>query len=805
MSKNSGGAKSGKKVGFASNTTTFDIPSNSNYQSNQSSTSSMGGTSNNWDTETDHMLSYFLEGDGGLHSAVGMPEFSHPESTSGTGDNATSHQIAMGTAGAPSSSTAQHSLTMPQHLVPFPPQDYHQPATHPQHQAHQYPTQQPHFQIQPPSRDNEQMAPPTPKAPQYYASRQTSSPKSKPPIKSSSSGDLSQQNPQSAVPSSASSSSSSLSTMANTLVPGGQMLVQQMQQQMQQQQQMYASMMAAAAHYPPPPHQMQGIPSPVSPAAMIGTPENMMLPPPPPPAPAMMGQAYRSAAAEAAAANSNSTPPAIFPAAPPPTNHPQMGPPPPTADYAAQQQAHLAWIRHLNDMARAAGTDQSARPQPSGPREAAEANPQLHHPQPPPAMMHPPGASTTAPAAVHPPPHQFGMPYSPYPHLTFYGHAAAAAAAALQQNKNPPEESEEKKKQRLERNRESARKSRRRKKERLVEAESQVNSMHRKIANERERQIEKIVPGLRKLRNQQIESFVTANMESSSCQGALDPAVVMTCVRETGPSSPIFRSVLEFQGTSMHASLLPRYQKLWLWLALNEEAYFSAGKEEYVKRDPDRMVVRTSSGKISSKQVGDELMNGPPPEAGSKRSAAASKPRVDLGTVDRTSRTNDASRMWPLFCYEHQFSVDQEEKFLNLHKKIRFKHSIEEAWDKSQAAMKAASSLRDAMESVCHVASNREERTLVGVLTMDQILKYRQWTVMNHERCTRSMHQAYPPQQQQLPIDTSNFQDFAMEASDGGRDSNSMAATSLESRPRESLQDICQRLERVLRISKSGN
>ena len=86
-----------------------------------------------------------------------------------------------------------------------------------------------------------------------------------------------------------------------------------------------------------------------------------------------------------------------------------------------------------------------------------------------------------------------------------------------------------------------------------------------------------------------------------------DPARVMTCIRETGPCGPVFQAVLEFQSNTLQASLLPRYQKLWLWFVLQQESYFGKGREEYIKRDPERLVVRTTSGKISSKQVGEEL------------------------------------------------------------------------------------------------------------------------------------------------------------------------------------------------------
>lgn len=777
-----------KKVEFASKPETpfeEEISSNKPQHKNQSS---LGN--NAWDSEADYMLSYFLGGD---FTQAGFPEL---ENVAG-------------------SSERQHneSKTTPGNLGPPGVDSNTLPAI--QEPAIDGPIAAPLGQVSSVGKKtsisfceaealDEPMDPITPKPPQYYAARRPASNKPtfhgneavsltpKSPPKPSSSGDLSsQRNPQSAVPSSASSSSSSLSTMTNSLVTGGPILVQHMQQQ-HQQQQLFASMMAAAAAQQH--SMMHALPSPTSPAEMIGTPENMMLPPPPVvAAPFIFGNHDQSAANSEGGGKRTQI---DQPRPPIPPSHSRNGSNSPSDNKklhpmsnAASQQQHISWLRQLNERARTGQVQNIDTTTGLTNRQTTVSTSSIHPSEVPP-LGGPPVTFTPPPGLPH---HHFGLPFSPFPHITFYGPAAVAAAAVMQQDQNPPEESEEKRNLRLARNRESARKSRRRKKERLVALEAQVDDMHNKIANERYRLIDKLVPGLRKCRKKQMEAFLDASMETEDGRLKANLSAIMTCVRETGPLSPIFQAVLEFQGKTLQAALLPRYQKFWLWLGRNDEAFFSAGKEEFAERDADGIIVRTSAGKISSKQVGDELANGVPTTRNSKRQSAQPNQQSDT-SVDRTSRSDDASRMWPLMCYEHQFSVDQEDKILALHKKLRNKLDIEESWQKSQDATTAASSLCRAIQSVCQVASQREERTLVGILTVQQIMKYRQWIVINHERCNRSMHNNHTPGQLMLSQE------------DDGVSSVPLTCPPSQT-AKESLQEICQRLQRVLRISnkKTGN
>jgi hypothetical protein len=82
---------------------------------------------------------------------------------------------------------------------------------------------------------------------------------------------------------------------------------------------------------------------------------------------------------------------------------------------------------------------------------------------------------------------------------------------------------------------------------------------------------------------------------------------------------------------------------------------------------------------VSSKQIGDELTNGRKPEdednkeSSSKSSPTTSGKRSDSESgeekINQTAQAFDASRMWPLTCFEFSISVDQEDKFLTAQKR----------------------------------------------------------------------------------------------------------------------------------------
>jgi bZIP transcription factor len=375
-------------------------------------------------------------------------------------------------------------------------------------------------------------------------------------------------------------------------------------------------------------------------------------------------------------------------------------------------------------------------------------------------------------------------------------YTAALQAASLQQGRGivPEEESEEKRAKRLERNRESARKCRRRKKERLTSLGTQVNQLHNKIESERSKLVASMVPAMQACRSKEIVALLAEQAR------ALDGDKLADILRGSSPSSDLMRSVLDFQYSTLKQLTLPYYQKMLLWFTLRDEKYFLAGKEQYIARlqqnVPDNTVSRPATGKISSKQVGDELLNGP-----SKKDDRASiaKRRKDKdeeeASSNATSAPHDAVRTWPLFCFELKFSVDQEERFLSAHKELVEGHAAgrnDLAHKRAQMAVAVSTTdnLGKAVGSISHVISKREERSFLGILTPKQTADFHVWLSLsgNRDRARRSI-------------------------SDDGRDSPSVhnmdttsATEGYKGNGKEvSLQDISRRLSEVLRISNKAD
>lgn len=446
-------------------------------------------------------------------------------------------------------------------------------------------------------------------------------------------------------------------------------------------------------------------PSPISPAALIGqVHENLMLPPP------RQGQS--------------------------PLDQFQG-----EQNMSEQQQRHLAWLRDLNAMAKAA---------------AAQT----------PSLSAPPEMSSTQ------------TPKSPPNHVSFQhllpeGMIYPPNFIIPMENKAPPLETAEKRAKRLERNRESARKSRRRKKERLLALEKQVNMLHGKIEGERRTQINAMVSKLLKCRESELHRVVP-NWRTNDGNGGLSSVIAAT-----GPCGDIVRAVQDFQHSLLKQTVLPRYHKLLLWFTVQPESFFAAGKEEYTNRmsRQNRPMV-----KVSSKQIGEELTSSTKEEeqgeggrtSGAKRVTfqdTKAKEATKAATPEPSNMTtyaNDAARVWPLICFEVGLGVDQEEKFISLHKKARSNAEVPVSYPQLTAAVASTDSLREATESLSRVIGQREANSFASVLNPDQVLAYHVWLAANKGRRSELLSRG-----------------------------KTSSAPSIDS----SLHDICRRLHEVMRIS----
>jgi hypothetical protein len=217
----------------------------------------------------------------------------------------------------------------------------------------------------------------------------------------------------------------------------------------------------------------------------------------------------------------------------------------------------------------------------------------------------------------------------------------------------------------------------------------------------------------------------------------------------------------------------------------------------------------TVAKNISSKQNGDEFCNGIAAEKGITAKAKRKRDKDNDGgdPLNITSNAYDASRTWPLFCFELRFSVDQEERFLATHKQVRSTASgndmpvggkiidtLSNHRSQMAAAVSTAESLNKAVGSLSHVISRREDRTLARILNPQQLLAYQTWlnNSANRDRCCNKVTEGHL---QKGPLQPASEQNASCTPMDSEIE---IGSSSKEA----SLHDICRRLNQVLRISQ---
>lgn len=701
-----------------------------------------------WDTETDHLLSYFLSDPNGQGAPpqASYQDFAstHPSSTEMNPPLGMTASYGPGSSRTSSNSTLTDAAEPPQPRTPAV-QFYHPGVSHStSHSSH---SQQ-----------------------RSSHARQTAeniAAAAIPPLQA-----------QSQLISS--SSSSSLSSMAAALVSGAGPVLHH---QIHQRQRSHTPTAPPTGNLPihagavnqstsndsPPGH---GQESPISPAAMIGNgQENLMLPPP------SRRHNRHGATPTASTPTASSQPASKDPAAAQrvqrqpqrPYTSAQIvyrGPNQPKPEQ--QNNNHLDWLKHINARALEARNTPMNPPPPNQPTATMMT-------MPPPSVV----------AAHH------SMAVSPAPGTTHVFHAGgfpAAAAAAVAQNPmlyqaalnhkfhmaaQSQGESEEKRARRLERNRESARKSRRRKKERLATLEAQVDRLHTQIEDERRNQVNAMCTTLKQVRRDEMAKLLNDVKENpdqlNTEAGKARLAAILHC---SSGHSQIAQTTMVFQYGALKQVLLPRYQKFLLWLTLHPESFFIAGKEEYTRKD-GKQVLRVSSGRVSSKQIGDELTNGWKTEKSDGRKKSKAETPDIAERANPTSRSLDAPRMWPLLCYELSISVDQEERLMQSLKRLQQMENLANYRSQLAAATKMTTSLTAAISSQGRSATAREDKSLLDVLTPAQTVKFNEWVAANQERCARVIRERRPAPEKCYPV----FKET-------------------------SLIEFCKRLDEVLRISQ---
>jgi hypothetical protein len=350
-----------------------------------------------------------------------------------------------------------------------------------------------------------------------------------------------------------------------------------------------------------------------------------------------------------------------------------------------------------------------------------------------------------APAPVYPPPH-------------------SALSAQTQQ------ESEERRAKRLARNRESARQSRRRKKENLARLSSMVNNLQAEIELERRVRLNEMEMNLQTLRQEAIAEMedkiigLSSQVTDEIQEDVAGFELIRDIFDSLGPNCTIRQNCTSFQFTALKQLMLPRYQVFILWLTLQQEGFFTAGKEEKIKVDPTK-----AFGRLSSKQIGEEITT--------KWKKSLPKSLKDQNQYDEDERymkagPNEPMRFWPLLCFELSISVDQEEKLLQLFRGSRESKTLPSCRSHMYDASKMLANIKCGLLNHGQSTAGRCENLYLTTLRPSQTAKFLDWYSKNSSRLLSNSESS-----RQIP--------------------------SLEIEKTCSLSGLCKRIEDVLTITKN--
>lgn len=285
----------------------------------------------------------------------------------------------------------------------------------------------------------------------------------------------------------------------------------------------------------------------------------------------------------------------------------------------------------------------------------------------------------------------------------------------------PQQESEERRAKRLARNRESARQSRRRKKENLARLSAKVNGLQGEIEVERRLKLNEMEQNLQKLRRGAIQQLPDDDAEREAVRELLD---------EFGPNGTIRQNCTSFQYSALRQLMLPKYQVFILWLTLQRESFFTAGKEERAKTDSSRAI-----GRVSSKQIGEEITSTwkkSQPKEG--KNSPTEEEMMDAEDRALKTGTDEAERMWPLFCFEMSISVDQEEKLLNFHKGAQESPTLATDRTEMSDATKMVTNMKQGILNHGQSTVGRSENMFLTTLSPTQSANYFKWYAENGDR-----------------------------------------------------------------------
>eukprot|EP01083_Nonionella_stella_P287833 979866_1 len=310
----------------------------------------------------------------------------------------------------------------------------------------------------------------------------------------------------------------------------------------------------------------------------------------------------------------------------------------------------------------------------------------------------------------------------------------------------------EKRERRLARNRESARQSRRRKKDLLIKLNAKVNQLHCDIEYERWKK----------------------KVDAMEAALVADKILILNEVRNGGPNTVERRTAITFQYNSLRQLLVPCYRKFFLSLSLKEGDFFTEAKDA-------RLQAQKTTGRVSSKQVGEELTKG-----GSEKS------KRDSSHQTLTCRADNKELFWPLLCYELSIGIDQEEKFLQGFEAMR-EQPLPNLRDNISVAAKLVSNIRDGILSHCKTSSNLNELHLLQILTPAQSIRFLEWQLRNKSRCQKLLAKQM--------FDGVSPNDETFQDGYGNNDQSFLPKTKSD----HSLNEVCEKLTEAVNIKKHDN
>jgi len=315
---------------------------------------------------------------------------------------------------------------------------------------------------------------------------------------------------------------------------------------------------------------------------------------------------------------------------------------------------------------------------------------------------------------------------------------------------------DERRARRLARNRESARQSRRRKKEQLVMMGEKVLKSWDALEMERTARLSSMERGFRsakllacgRLLNENYYASHTIASASTSSQSNINDIrdVYEHCIR---PDCAPRMAVENHQYQALKRLVFPQYKRFLLWMSFQPtEFFFFKGRSTHVSSKP--------MGKGSSKQVGEEIISRYIQYQSQLLPSKQQHPQINTTILVHQNNQQHVGNqqyheIWPLFCFQHSISLDQEDRFLEVYDVALPTGTISSSPDGRKAtvskndrrSIKSAVDLIDNLKKVYEAESQYVERKTrkcyLDILTPEQVVKYMIWAKGNRERCRKTL------------------------------------------------------------------